>query len=211
MHVGKAAVHLGGCNISYGGKELFHEEYAVLCSLGGLQVVPAGGGVIPTGAVQASVHAFSSLSCSLFPPHQAGWEQDGSPLYAARALHEGGLHPGKACAGFGGCNIAYGGREISVPAYEVFCYAEVQSLILGMGLISPCRWAIASFPCRRYVGGFSPPSLSCFLGNPQMLGSTLQRHPQILTPDLAAIRINQRLWQSPGNSGANQGYCTVMT
>lgn len=78
MHLGKAATHLGGCNVSYGGKELFHEEYAVLCSLGGLKVQPAAGGVIPDGAVQA------------------GWEQDGSPLYAARAAFEGGLHPGKA-------------------------------------------------------------------------------------------------------------------
>jgi len=67
--------------------------------------VPTQGGNIPPNAIQA------------------GNEQDGTPLYVARAFLEGGVHPGKAGRHLnlwkGGAAISYGGREIAVDKYEV--------------------------------------------------------------------------------------------
>jgi hypothetical protein len=64
----------------------------------------ASNGAIPAGAIVA------------------GHESDGPILYAARAYYQGGLHPGKIETGFGGAHIAWGGKEISVPNYEVLCW-----------------------------------------------------------------------------------------
>lgn len=40
-------------------------------------------------------------------------------FYICRARYRGGLHPGKLAPRFGGCNIPFGGREITVRQYEV--------------------------------------------------------------------------------------------
>jgi hypothetical protein len=48
-----------------------------------------------------------------------GREADGQLLYACRARLQGGIHPGKIRPGFGGANIPWGGRECTVPEYEV--------------------------------------------------------------------------------------------
>ncbi|KAK8850484.1 hypothetical protein IAR55_004402 [Kwoniella newhampshirensis] len=51
-----------------------------------------------------------------------GNEQDGTPLYAARAWWEGGIHLGKAGHHLNsGASISYGGDEITLDTYEVFC------------------------------------------------------------------------------------------
>ncbi len=49
----------------------------------------------------------------------AGRDDDGSALYACRASWGGGLHLGKMRAGWPGCDIPYGGHEVSVPSYQV--------------------------------------------------------------------------------------------
>jgi microsomal dipeptidase-like Zn-dependent dipeptidase len=46
-----------------------------------------------------------------------GGQENGTPLYVCRGRHEGGGHPGKIVAG--NCNISYGGREITLPDYEI--------------------------------------------------------------------------------------------
>jgi hypothetical protein len=66
-----------------------------------VQWVRASGGTIPGGAVQA------------------GNEANGAPLYICRAQYNGGLHPGKTRPGFNGCNIPYGGQELTVPVYDI--------------------------------------------------------------------------------------------
>ena len=48
-----------------------------------------------------------------------GVEGDGKMLYVCRAPYKGGWHPGKIRAGFKGCNIGYGGREVTVGTYDV--------------------------------------------------------------------------------------------
>lgn len=50
-----------------------------------------------------------------------GQEANGEPLYLARASYEGGVHLGKLRLDFGGVNIPYGGNEVTVADYEVFC------------------------------------------------------------------------------------------
>ncbi|KAJ2349104.1 hypothetical protein IWW50_005131 [Coemansia erecta] len=52
---------------------------------------------------------------------QGGVEKDGSPLFVARAMHKGGLHPGKAAPHIqgGGCSIGFGHKEVNVREYQV--------------------------------------------------------------------------------------------
>ncbi len=64
--------------------------------------VSASGGAIPEGAV---AH---------------GQEADGREQFVCRGAYEGGTHIGKITRGFSGCNIGYGGSEITLPDYEVF-------------------------------------------------------------------------------------------
>jgi len=134
MHIGKAAQHLGGCNIGYGGGERQETSYEILCSCGGLELKSAQGGVIPDGVCHLKKPRSSSL-IKTPPPLRCliplllgaiggGWEGDGSPLYAACASQGGGVHPGKAAVSFGGCNIGYGGGEQCIKEYQVFCYAD---------------------------------------------------------------------------------------
>ena len=49
----------------------------------------------------------------------AGREADGQVLFICRAKYNGGIHPGKIRAEFRGCNIPWGGNEITMPEYEV--------------------------------------------------------------------------------------------
>lgn len=63
--------------------------------------VQSTGGYIPDGAVVV------------------GYEQNGLPLFSARADYAGGVHPGKVRIEFGAANIPYGGNEIKVNPYQV--------------------------------------------------------------------------------------------
>ncbi|KAJ2725584.1 hypothetical protein GGI07_001213 [Coemansia sp. Benny D115] len=71
----------------------------------GLQWVNASNGSIPPQAVQGGIEA------------------DGTPLFVARAMYEGGLHPGKAGPHIqnGGCSIGYGHKEVELSEYQVLC------------------------------------------------------------------------------------------
>lgn len=46
-----------------------------------------------------------------------GGIEHGSPLYICHANYNKGVHPGKIVAG--NCNISWGGKEISVPQYQI--------------------------------------------------------------------------------------------
>ncbi|KAJ2157825.1 hypothetical protein GGF46_004218 [Coemansia sp. RSA 552] len=54
---------------------------------------------------------------------QGGLEKNGSPLFVARAMYKGGLHPGKAAPHIqdGGCSIGWGHKEINLAEYQVLC------------------------------------------------------------------------------------------
>ncbi|OQY46806.1 MAG: hypothetical protein B6242_06815 [Anaerolineaceae bacterium 4572_78] len=86
----------------------------------------ASNGVIPNGAFVA------------------GHDSEGlhAPLYIARTMHAGGMHPGKIRHEFGWANIPWGGREITINPYQVF---------MGSG-----HWVKASnghIPAGAIVGG----------------------------------------------------------
>ncbi|KAJ2900551.1 hypothetical protein IWW38_000428 [Coemansia aciculifera] len=71
----------------------------------GLQWVSATDGFIPERAVQGGV------------------EKNGAPLFVARAMYKGGLHPGKAGRHIenGGCAIGFGHKEVNVREYQILC------------------------------------------------------------------------------------------
>jgi hypothetical protein len=86
--------------MGHAGKEfMVHEN--VECYAGDGQWVPARNGQIPEGAVPA------------------GYESNGTMLYAARAFVDGCLTPGKISATSGGALVPHGGKEHRVLEYEV--------------------------------------------------------------------------------------------
>jgi len=98
MHPGKVRPGFNGCNVPWGGGE--HRVGSYRVPTGGVWR-GASGGQIPVNAVPA------------------GFEANGTPLYVCRGAFQGGMHPGKIRAGFGGCNIGYGGAEHVVRSYDV--------------------------------------------------------------------------------------------
>ncbi|KAJ2742966.1 hypothetical protein GGI20_004099 [Coemansia sp. BCRC 34301] len=56
-------------------------------------------------------------------PVQGGIESNGTPLFIARAMYKGGMHPGKAGQHLegGGCLIGYGHKEVGLSEYQVLC------------------------------------------------------------------------------------------
>ncbi len=56
-----------------------------------------------------------------------GGDEDGAKLYIARAFYRGGTHPGKIKKGWDGCNIGYGGKEVTIRNYEVLVYSNGNS------------------------------------------------------------------------------------
>src|SRR5690349_14950664 len=85
----------------------------------------ARGGQIPDGAVAY------------------GREADGRDQFICRGAYQGGTHIGKIASGFGGCNIGYGGREITLSEYEVFCWAGRQRNAAAAEFLSAAASAFA--------------------------------------------------------------------
>jgi Protein of unknown function (DUF3421). len=98
-HPGMVRPGFNGCHLSYGGVEHTVWDNAVAVGTGGWTM--ASFGEVPYGAVPA------------------GEEAGGALIFACRAWHNNGLYPGKLRHEFRGCNIAYGGAEITVSHYEV--------------------------------------------------------------------------------------------
>ncbi|HEX2955939.1 MAG TPA: DM9 repeat-containing protein [Chitinispirillaceae bacterium] len=90
--------------------------------------VPASNGTIPPGAV-------------------VGGHEPGRDLYVCRATYHDGVHPGKLVGNC--CSIGWGGREITLPNYEVLVSSVPSSL----------QWVPASngaVPSNAVVGGHEP-------------------------------------------------------
>lgn len=66
-------------------------------------VTPSKPGELPMGAVLGGRE------------HPPGSED----LYVCHATFNNGVHPGKFRAAFGGCNIGWGGNEVTVPTYQL--------------------------------------------------------------------------------------------
>jgi hypothetical protein len=100
QHPGKIRPAFGGCNISWGGREITIPQYEVMMREDRYTWIPAEGGGVPPGAVP-------------------GGFENGAFLYVCHAEHEGSMQPGKIRPEFGGCDIPYGGHEITKHRYGV--------------------------------------------------------------------------------------------
>jgi hypothetical protein len=96
LHPGK--LYDGRCNISWGGQEISMSRYEILVSNRPLNWLPARYGDIPPRAID-------------------GGYENGHPLFICQANYHGGTHSGKVVGQ--NCNFGWGGREISLPYYNV--------------------------------------------------------------------------------------------
>lgn len=96
IHPGKIVDNT--CHISWGGNEIALPQYQVLVSPARLHWVPGSHGFVPKKAIKG------------------GYEPNRN-LYICQANYNGGIHPGKIVGQV--CDIAWGGKEISLPQYKV--------------------------------------------------------------------------------------------
>lgn len=96
IHPGKVVA--GRCNISWGGREIALSRYQVLASYYRLTWMEGSFGYFPPNAIN-------------------GGYEHGRPLFICQAGFRGGMHPGKLVGQR--CNIAFGGKEIAIPYYNV--------------------------------------------------------------------------------------------
>ncbi|KIL68915.1 carbohydrate-binding module family 12 protein [Amanita muscaria Koide BX008] len=110
IQVGKAslAFQKGGV-IGYKFDEIHVDQYEIL--LGDMRALR-----------WVSAHGKLQLTDPRARPVEGGNERDGTPLYIARALYKGGVHPGKASPKLDGAFIPLDGKEKAVNEYEVLCY-----------------------------------------------------------------------------------------
>lgn len=78
--------------------------------------------VLQAGLVQAVQAGWVSASDGQVPRESvvSGHEANGTTLYLCRARYKGGLHPGKLRPAFKGCNIGWGGKEVTVRQYQTY-------------------------------------------------------------------------------------------
>jgi len=149
--LGKVRPGWTGAFFPYGGQELNLSSYEVLMNptsypngynppgpnganwIGEPSVNPPteheGQGFVPPKFPNGTAYANTSNGLSTagnqvleFHAIKCGEEQDGTPLFAALASYQGGLHPGKVRVGLGGANISWGGAEIpGLNPYSVIC------------------------------------------------------------------------------------------
>ncbi|KAK9760576.1 hypothetical protein K7432_015265 [Basidiobolus ranarum] len=109
LHIGKAAPHLKGIAIGFGGKEISLKDYYVLCG----------------DARQLRwVECHGTCNPDNWKPIEAGHENDGKPLFVAKTRYDGGEHIGKVGTHLkGGMCFGYGGKEKTTKdAYYVLAY-----------------------------------------------------------------------------------------
>jgi hypothetical protein len=102
----------------------------------------ASGGGIPAGAVAY------------------GAEADGRELFACRGPIGGGIHLGKIASGFTGCNVGYGGREITLPNYEVLAHPQKRAAIAAGSMSVAERPRISATAERSTVSATDRTTLS---------------------------------------------------
>ncbi|KAF4598399.1 hypothetical protein EYR38_006801 [Pleurotus pulmonarius] len=110
IQLGKAsdAFKKGGV-IGYGGEENHVGTYEIL--LGDMR-----------GLVWVATHGKLNVASLGKRPVEGGRENDGTPLYVAKAPHKGAVHPGKASEKLDGAYIPYDGDEKCIKEYQVLCY-----------------------------------------------------------------------------------------
>ncbi len=105
IHPGKIRQGFVGCHISYAGREIVKRRYQVYIDR--YRRRPRG---FWARARRGNVPARA------WP---VGYDSNGSTLYLCRVRYNG-VQPGKVNRKIGGCDIAYGGREVHLNRYHVF-------------------------------------------------------------------------------------------
>jgi len=110
VQVGKASpAFKKGCVLGYGNDEHHVEDYEVLVGdMSGLRWVPTSGRL--------------DVESLRYRPVEGGHENNGAPLYIAKASYKGVEHPGKASTSLNGAYIPYGSEEKCIKEYCVLCY-----------------------------------------------------------------------------------------
>lgn len=95
-------------------------------------------GVFSTGGLQAQMPPWIAAANGTIPPGAVayGREADGREQFVCRGAYGGGTHLGKIASGFRGCNIGYGGREITLSQYEVMTRQRVRRAEIAAGAIA---------------------------------------------------------------------------
>ncbi|KAL0956135.1 hypothetical protein HGRIS_002301 [Hohenbuehelia grisea] len=111
IQLGKASdVFKKGAVIGYKNDEIHLDSYEIL--VGDMR-----------GLTWVSMHGrFNHNALNGKRPVEGGRENDGTPLYIAKAPHKGAEHPGKASEKLEGAFIPYDGTEKCVKDYQVLCY-----------------------------------------------------------------------------------------
>lgn len=112
LHPGKFGQHLsgGGCAIGYGNKEIYVDEYQVLCG---------------DASKLRWVRQDGVLNINGFTPFPAGHEDSGEPLYVAKTLFDNSQQLGKCGAHIKkGMSFPYGHKEKTADDYMVLAYAD---------------------------------------------------------------------------------------
>ena len=113
--------------ISWNDSEFVPIEYVGVCTGWGasgnwiIEEPQRTGGATHGGGAPGSVcwvHAFNGdVPSKAFP----GGEDNGAPIYVARAHFQGGIIPGKLVAGHGTAYVPWGGVENPTNEYEILC------------------------------------------------------------------------------------------
>ncbi|KAJ3023898.1 UNVERIFIED_CONTAM: hypothetical protein HDU68_008422 [Siphonaria sp. JEL0065] len=109
---------------AWGGSVEHHQTTAVGRTITPIQQ-EVGGPAPVLGEPRQTRVFWTSISGKYVPPDAIpiGRDSDGAPLFASRALYQGGVHVGKARNG-SGCYIPFGGKEIELKdseQYDVLC------------------------------------------------------------------------------------------
>jgi hypothetical protein len=154
-HPGKVRPGFGGCKIGWGGQEITVPSFEVLVP----RWAAAANDNIPSGAPEVGSEAAGQ------------GELSGAPLVGCHAFYQNGTHPGKVRSGLGGCKIGWGGKEITVPSYEVLFTGAVDyrsggsDPILSGALVGGSEGGRALYICRaRYNNGIHPGKFRSDLG-----------------------------------------------
>lgn len=91
------------CNVPYGGFEHLQHQYRVYENrYAHVRWVAGDNGKIPAHAMAV------------------GHESNGRVLYLCHVSYNGGIEPGKTWAGYNGCNVPFGGREVPIhQGYDI--------------------------------------------------------------------------------------------
>ena len=176
-HPGKCAPHLDSCRAGYGGGEHVSKAYEVLVALDRSkrpwpQYQPLLGAAKSKPTFSALPVAYPSAVDGALPRGalSAGWEADGTRLFAALVADpHGGVCPGKTRPGFDGCNVGFGGRELTLHPHALLC--------VPAGVAPPSDAGVAPAEPARKLRRYLTSVAELFAWSPTSMSADLEPPP----------------------------------